>query len=448
MASSTIARAAAFCCFVLLWCDPSPADQDLLLGYLQVEAASERIGPTVFEIDPQVVFAELLKREPHAAPKQRLAVSHLVLLAEADGARAIPAQWSDEQQRLTWFAGMVRTGGRYALLLREGVAATPFEVQQLAGRRVRLLVQDKPVLQYNHGIVRENAARSGPYDRACYVHPIWTPSGAVVTGDFSPEHIHQRGLFTAWVKAKFGDIETDFWGLGESQGRILPKETAPHIETGPVYARLVFENRAVFGTRPLVEERVELTVYAEASEVLGNGWLFDLRTQQTPIGNAMELPKIYYGGTSFRGPGEWLARDSKDVQRALARGVSFEGLEWLPSGQQLDVLTSEGSDRKTGDRQAARWIDFTGPRGDGWGGVAMFDSATNPRFPTPLRIHPGLPYFSYALVQKQPFVLPVGEQLRLDYRLLAHDGRPDGKRNERLANTYTRPPKITWQPAS
>ncbi len=434
-----------------------------VLGTIRVKSSGEGpVGPLRMAGDASTFFEKCLPEvSSDGAASQAeivtfLATRQLVLYPKRGGAPEFAVQWepkladdlSGPTGHLVWYcaANQLKTGD-YVLALRDGQAPHPVTVEDVAGRRLVVRIADQPVVQYNNGIVRQQPGQHGPYDRAAYLHPVWSPSGAIVTGDFSPEHIHQRGIFTAWVKARFGDVETDFWSLGASKGRMLPAPKKPYVETGPVFAKLVIWNQGVVDGVPLLEERVEVTVYAEPYQ---GGWLFDLRTRQSPVagGEAMQLPQVYYGGTSFRGPGQWLSKSSRDVQRAIAKGVSFENVDWLPPEVTLDVLTSEGDDRTSGDRKPARWIDYTGPLSSGlqWGGLAVYDHPSNPRHPTRLRIHPELPYFSLALVQQQSFEVKAGSTLELSYRVFAHDGHPDPQRNERIANSYCTPPQLAWLP--
>ncbi|MHC4207335.1 MAG: DUF6807 family protein, partial [Planctomycetota bacterium] len=262
-----------------------------------------------------------------------------------------------------------------------------------------------------------------------------------------------RGIFCAWTKAVFGEIETEFWGLAKSAGRILVDDLGPSVIDGPVFACLVIYNKGQVEGRTYFKEIWVVRVYALSEEDI---WLFDVHIHQVPTDPhkpqsppkkavSMILPKIYYGGMSFRGPSEWLGFNSKDVARAIARGVEFKDAKWLAPDVSLDVLTDEGGDRKSGDKNSARWIDYTGPLGDDWGGLVMFDHPSNPRYPTPLRVHPELPYFCYALVQNESYTVSSNEPLNLEYRFLVHSGHPQQQVNERFARDFVDPPKVSWR---
>ena len=112
----------------------------------------------------------------------------------------------------------------------------------------------------------------------------------------------------------------------------------------------------------------------------------------------------------------------------------------------LDILTSEGKGREDGNATPARWIDYTGPLGEEWGGLVMFDHSSNVRYPTALRIHPTMPYFCYALAKDEPYTITSDSPLELSYRFLVHNGHPDKETNNRLAYDFVNPPEVTWQP--
>jgi hypothetical protein len=348
-----------------------------------------------------------------------------------------------------------KTARTFDMVIRTGnPPANRLSVSHALGRNFSVNSDGRPLLRYNYGIVREQDGQTGPYDRSCYIHPIWTPSGKVITGDFSPEHIHQRGLFMAWRPVKFGDLETDFWGLGDATGRILNDEP-PAVEQGPVFTQLILHNKGTVAGETYFKEIQLVTVYAFPHD---DFWLFDITVRQTPVDPAnptsrptpsvaMQLQKLHYGGMSFRATSDWLRQDAGDVQRAISRGIEFKDMHWLPSDVTLDIATSAGHDRTTGDRNPARWIDYTGPLGDAWGGAAMFDHPGNLRYPTPVRIHPQLPYYSWAFVQNEPYTIQSDNPLELTYRVLVHDGHPNTELNERLAADLAHPPLIKWQPA-
>jgi hypothetical protein len=88
----------------------------------------------------------------------------------------------------------------------------------------------------------------------------------------------------------------------------------------------------------------------------------------------------------------------------------------------LDVLTSEGKDRIGANTTSARWLDYTGPLGNQWGGLVIFDHPANPCYPTPLRVHAELPYFCCPFFQNKPYTV-YSSKPGSTYRFLIHNGR-------------------------
>ena len=67
------------------------------------------------------------------------------------------------------------------------------------------------------------------YRRSGQIHPLYTPTGRVVSDDFPPDHAHQHGVFFAWVNTTFEGRHLDFWNQKEQTGRI---EHATTLGTG------------------------------------------------------------------------------------------------------------------------------------------------------------------------------------------------------------------------
>jgi hypothetical protein len=181
--------------------------------------------------------------------------------------------------------------------------------------------------------------------------------------------------------------------------------------------------------------------------------MFDITFRQWPVDpenpdilpsgkKVMELQQVYYGGMSFRGvsPGwlhlDFIARSKEQLQKFPP------ATKWLDAADSLDILTSEGFTRKTGNATPARWIDFTGPLSAGWGGLVMFDHPNNPRYPTPLRIHPDMPYFCFAFAKDGPYPITSDVPLELTYRIIVHNGHPDRGFNEQAARDFSDPPVV------
>jgi hypothetical protein len=150
----------------------------------------------------------------------------------------------------------------------------------------------------------------------------------------------------------------------------------------------------------------------EAYDIPGQPyWLFDITSTQQATGEPLELPPYRYGGMAYRGA------------EPFVKGP-------------LDVLTSEGSGRLQRDQKPARWVDLTGPIDDGssqYAGALICDHPANINHPTVARIHPTtLPFFSFVPSHDKAVTIPADRPTVFRYRVLIHDGRPDGERDERV----------------
>ena len=335
----------------------------------------------------------------------------------AANAEPIPAQW-DGQGLVFVLPGKTSKGTtrKFELHVKTNEqvpAAATAKVTE--GKCVDVAVGGKPVFRYNQGVVTQFPDKPSKYDRACYFHPLWAPSGEIITGDYHPNHAHHRGVWFAWVKADAGPINANFWEIQEGRGKFANTAIAP--ASGPVFAGFAAHNDLVSGGKTILKEAIAARAYAAPSGVR----LIDLDVRQEATDDDVVLGKLHYGGLGFRG------RD-----------------EWNEKGAVLDVLTSEGKTRKDANATKARWIDFTGRLGaEGWGGLLAIEHPANPRYPNGVRVHPSMAFFSTTLVQPDAYTIKKGEPLVLRYRLVIHDGKPDAALAERLAADFTAPPTIT-----
>jgi len=486
---STIIICAIFCITVLILLSGCGKRKGIgtVLGTITVDAGDyDRINtPIHYHCRTTDIFGDPKKfrREgffhyiDEAADLSLLRDNHLVLIEEGGAKSRINAQWDLEvnfdweqlgdgrwenvtgKGALVWLLeGKTQKGTKrlFKLVLEPGIApSSPFTIEEdIKKKNLLVKYKDCSVLRYNYGIVQQTEGNSGLYDRAGYIHPVWTPSGKIITGDFSPEHIMQRGIFFAWKNIMVDKKEIGgFWELGEEPGRILPDRFGPSIIRGPVFTDVVVFNKGDVKGKIYFKEFCVIKIYGLPEE---NVWLFDMYILQEPVNPerpvvrptetttatvivkgkvmriteeqpkgtiSMTIPKFQYGGIAFRGVSDWL---SKDVS--------------------LEVLTSEGKNRMNADSTQARWIDYSGPVEKEWGGITIFDHPLNQRYPTPLRVHPELPYFCYAFVQNEPYVISSESTLGLIYRFLVHNGHPNKELNERFAQDFVNPPEILWEP--
>ncbi len=285
---------------------------------------------------------------------------------------------------------------------------------------------DRPVFRYNAAPV-SSPNYQAIQDRDAYIHPAYTPSGALITGDFSPYHPHHRGFFLAYVHTRSGDLTPDFWNIQAGSGKVHA-EGFDRPVVGPVSARFSARHRwdardRDKGTdRVVLRERWDVEAYAIAGPAR---WLFDLTSTQEAVDRPLELLPYRYGGMAYRGP------------EPFVKGT-------------LDVLTSEGRHRRDGDQKPTRWVDLTGPVADGsetYAGAMIADHPANPHSPTVARIHPTtLPFFTYVPAHDDKLSLPADSATVFRYRIMIHDGHPDPALDERIWRDFAEPPTVVVGP--
>ena len=285
-----------------------------------------------------------------------------------------------------------------------------------------LKLGDRPVFRYNASPVSSPNYKE-IQNRDAYIHPAFSPSGALITGDFSPSHPHHRGFFLAYERTKTGNLTPDFWNIHVGTGKIYADGMDQPV-VGPVTARFSARHRweakdkANGSSVVVLRERWDVEAYHVPGAPY---WLFDLTSTQQAVDRPMEVLPYRYGGMAYRGP------------EPFVKGT-------------LDVLTGEGKHRKDGDQKPARWVDLTGPIADGSGqyaGAMIADHPSNPHYPNVARIHPTtLPFFCFVPAYKEPLTIATDAPTVFRYRVLVHDGHPDPTLDERVAHDFAEPPAV------
>jgi hypothetical protein len=295
--------------------------------------------------------------------------------------------------------------------------ASPWSLSEPAEGPIDVKNRARPVFRYNTRPV-SNAKYPPIQTRDAYIHPAYTPSGKLITGDFSPHHTHHRGFFLAYTKTQVGPLHPDFWNIQAGSGKVA-FDGLDRAEVGPVTARIETRHRwEAKGGGTVLRERWEIEAYDIPESPY---WVFDLSATQQATDAPFELLPYRYGGMAYRGP------------EPFVRGP-------------LDVLTSAGLDRLRGDQKPARWVDLTGPVEEGsdrYGGAMILDHPANVNHPTVARIHPFvLPFFCYVPGHDAKVSIDSSTPTLFRYRVVIHDGRPDAKLNQRLWRDFAEPPRV------
>jgi hypothetical protein len=339
-------------------------------------------------------------------------------LTRVDNGQAVPVQ--AHQARLYWIVrdplklGAVR---RYRLAPADEPKSSRVTVSD---DKKRLLVQvdGKPVLAYNHAVVPSPDLKQPYYAKSGYIHPVYNPSGQVVSDDFNPDHAHQHGIMMAWRQMTFEGRSTNGWDQKAGLGRV------EHVKVestgdGPVFGHFTARLRHVDltapgGAKPALDESWYVQVYA-----FDDGFLFDVTsTQSCASDRPVSIDKMHYGGMAIRGHADWHKNRS------------------------YDFLTSEGKTKADGNQTRPHWVDLSGPVEGKPTGVLVLDHPGNFRFPQPVRLHPTMPYFCFTPAAEDSFAIIPGTPFISRYRFFVHDGKLDADLAGRLWRDYSRPPEV------
>jgi hypothetical protein len=259
------------------------------------------------------------------------------------------------------------------------------------------------------------------YLRGGYLHPLYSPSGVVVTADYPASHIHHHGIWSAWTRAQFNGHAIDFWNMADGLGTV-DFEALDRLWQGPVHAG--FEAKLahidLVGAEPVtaLTEQWIVTGY-KTHDAPAPYLVFDLESvQRTATAMPVALEQYIYGGFGIRGPDEWLDKAK----------VTF--------------LTSEGADRGNGDATTGHWLYIGGSVGGKVAGYALLGHPENFRAPQPFRIHPDEPYASLSPVKAGAFSIEPGADYRTRFRIITLDGTPDANLLDALWDDYATPATV------
>lgn len=289
---------------------------------------------------------------------------------------------------------------------------------------IRVTLRGKPVLEY---VKIEKPVPEGiepHFRRSGYIHPIYTPTGQEITGDFPADHAHQHALFFAWTKASFDGRKVDFWNQAKDEGRVEFRKVV-HLKRGEEQVSFSVQHAWMVKLKrktgdqwiDALHETWNVTVHQTPDD----HFLFDVVSiQECASDKPLKLDEYHYGGMAIRGPYQWLKE--KEDHSVHPGDVVY--------------LTSEGKDRWEGNHTRPNWVAFSGMIDGQEASAAVFCNPNNFRSPQPVRIHPNKPYFCFAPMVEGAFEISPGKKFVSSYRYLVTSAALDAAKIETCWKQY------------
>ncbi|QDU50970.1 DUF6807 domain-containing protein [Gimesia panareensis] len=345
-------------------------------------------------------------------------------LVRMDNSQEVPVQIdaTGPERELVWILQEPLPAGasrQYRLFAAKYTKETEQVTVKDDGSHLNVKVAGKPVLTYNHAVVKAPKRDEAYYDKSGYIHPLYTPSGKVITDDFNPDHAHQHGIMFSWRKIIFEGRENNGWDQKSQLGKVAHSKINSYTG-GPVFGEIDTSIAHIDLTKKtgpvtMLNENWKVRVYA-----LEKKFLFDIESiQNCATDQPVTIDKIHYGGMTIRGHADWHENHG------------------------YDYLTSEGKNKVNGNQSRPHWVEMYGPLGKETAGVAIFSAPTNFRSPQPVRLHPTMPYFCFAVASLDPFEIQPGKPYVSRYRFYVHDGKPSPETDQRMWIDFAEPPHVT-----
>jgi hypothetical protein len=318
-------------------------------------------------------------------PKKLAEFQHFKLVRAPDKQEIAVQRYPGKTAKIGWVLARPLDKGetrQYRLTAQEqaplSAGASGVSVED-DGRSLLVNVGERPALRYNYEVNEGPKGMDPIYRRSGYIHPLFTPSGRELTGDFPADHPHQHAVFFAWTNTSL-------------------------------------DGRTPESPQPVLNENWVVRVYNTKGYFLVDLYSRQRNTSVWPL----VLNKYHYGAMAIRGNDQWFGKPN-----------AMKGF-----------LTSDGKGREDGNATRARWVEMHGDLDGQPAGVAIMGHPKNFRAPQPVRLHPSKPYFCFAPMALGEFEIKPDESYVSQFRFYLHDGPVDAKESERLWNDYANPPKV------
>ncbi len=346
---------------------------------------------------------------------------------------SIPSQISNGSRTvLSFIADIQLEKGQKTefLLAQSSNQPSPKTISLTKGKEgLQLTYNKKSILNYQFAETYPPSGVNPIYRKSGFIHPLWSPSGEVLTRIQAPDHYHHYGVWGPWTKTHINGRAVDFWNLGEGQGTVRFSKFLSEIE-GHVFSGFsVLQEHVDFGAKGqdqvAINEQLEVLAWKIDQE--GKTWMVDYTTTlNSPLDSGIFFDAYRYGG-----------------------GIGMRATEkWKKDN--CTVLTSEGNDRLSADGTEARWCIVEGESAAGRSGVLFMSHPGNKSYPEPMRIWPidanggrGDMFFEFCPIRHEDWQIDKGKNYTLKYRMVIFDGELTAEKAESYWQAFAYAPIAT-----
>jgi len=312
---------------------------------------------------------------------------------------------------------------------------SPFSFIEDVGKSLQLNFKDKPIWQYKYGLIPIPTIEEYKSSNA-FLHPVWSPNGAIVTDFGPPDFPYYRGIFFAFSETQWDNLSPQFFRLPYGTGRIR-FEAFERLELYPEKAVMVSRHiwQANKGNNewvPVIKETWTIITYAPKTEK-PDYWIFDLTTELLNISDKPFIAKKYYkGGLIYRGARAWYGNaNQREILTSKGR-VSTTG--------KLDTITGATGKAQDKKKLEVSWIMEGGIIDGNWAGLTIMDHPTNPSFPTAVGVGENVgftsPHVMMVPVQKTDITFNPNKPLSFKYRIIVHASKPTLEQLEEIWDQF------------
>jgi hypothetical protein len=252
---------------------------------------------------------------------------------------------------------------------------------------------------------------NGKFERASYIHPLYSLSGNVITEDFPGDHPHHHGIYSAWHQILLnGRPIADGWTGENLSLQVTNTKVTKESKSLTITSEVLWQHVAGGDRQPIVKENLQIVVHSSSDDYR----VIDYDIELVPLMDRLQIggsdDEKGYGGFSLR--------------LKLPDDIRFVAKDKEVEPQVISVA-------------AGPWLDLKGSfdKGQTQSGVAVFCHPSNPGAPQPwiLRKEKSMQNVAY------PGRIPVDltkDGLKLRYRMVIHRSELPEKLLEELYQRY------------